>query len=239
MAGSPLEHVVARASGLMLTDRTAESVLGLLTATVMQVVPAASGAGISLLDGDGGREITSAATDPLVEAADAVQYRLDEGPCLTAWRTRGTVRIDDVATDGRWPRWAAAVAPLAVGSVLSAPMVAGDDVVGALKLYGPGRSAFSDRDEATLGLFAAQCAILVSSARTFRRAGHLADDVRSLLAQRDALERATGLLMGRERLSEQGALAHLMAMAERERVSIHQVVARLLSAHTTRVAARS
>lgn len=227
-AGSPFEHVVARASGLLLSDRTVDAVLGLLTSTALQAVPAACGVGITVVDGDG-RHATTAATDPLVEAADAVEYRLAEGPCLTAWLTRRTVRVDDAPTEGRWPRWAPLVAALGLRAVVSAPMVAGDVPVGALKLYARDPGAFSEHDATTVNLFAAQSALLVASGRVFRDAGRLAGDVRDLLVQRDTLQRATGLVMGRDGVDEAAALAQLAALAERERTSVHRVATRLLA----------
>ncbi len=241
MAGAPLEHVVARASGLMLTDRAVDQVLDLLTATLLQAVPAACGAGVTAVDRDrdeGHGGTTTAATGTLVEAADAVQYRLAEGPCLTAWLTRRAVRVDVVATDPRWPRWAQEVAALDVAAVLSAPMVAGDLAVGSLKLYAHEPHAFGARDETTLNLFAAQGALLLASARTFRDAGRLSQDVRTVLARRDALQRAAGLLMGRDGLTERAALAHLAARAEQERTGVHQVATHLLTEHAHRVAGR-
>ena len=47
------------------------------------------------------RQRSMAASDPLVERADALQYQFDSGPCLTAWRDQVTVRVDD--TDGGDP----------------------------------------------------------------------------------------------------------------------------------------
>lgn len=228
--GSSLERTVARAEGLLLADRTVEAVLALLTSTALQAVPASCGAGITLVEPDGG-PASAAATDALVAAADAVEYRLAEGPCLTSFLTRRTVRVDDATTDGRWPRWSPAVVELGVRSVLSAPMVAGDAPVGALKLYARDAAAFTEHDETTVNLFAAQSALLAASARTYRDAGRLDHDVRTLLARRDTLQRATGLLTGRDGLTEPAATALLAAQAERERTGVHQVASRLLAAH--------
>ncbi|MBO3087257.1 GAF and ANTAR domain-containing protein [Cellulomonas dongxiuzhuiae] len=236
-AGSSLEHVVARASGLMLAGRTVDGVLRLLTSTAVQAVPSAYGAGITLV-GDDGVSATTAGTDRLVEAADGLQYELAEGPCLTAWLTRRVVRVDDAAAETRWPRWASAVVDLGLHSVLSAPVVAGDAAFGAIKLYSRDAGAFTDHDETTLGLFAAQTALLVAGARSSRQAGRLGGDVQALLARRDALQQAIGLLMGRDRVTEQAALGHLASVAERERLSVHDIASRALTEHARRVVVR-
>ena len=235
--GSSMEQVVARASGLMLADRTVDGVLRLLTSTAVQAVPSAYGAGITLV-GDDGVSTTAAGTDRLVEGADALQYDLAEGPCLTAWLTRRVVRVDDASAERRWPRWAAALVDLGLHAVLSAPVVAGDAALGAIKLYSPDAGAFTDHDETTLGLFAAQTALLVAGARSSRHAARLGADVQALLARRDALQQAVGIFMGRDGLTEQAALGRLASVAEHERVSVHDIASRTLTEHARRVGVR-
>ncbi|WP_152188603.1 GAF and ANTAR domain-containing protein [Georgenia satyanarayanai] len=223
-----LAPAVARSSGMLLADQAVDAVLPLLTAAVLHTVPVASGAGITLT-ADDGSPTTAAGTDPVVTSADALQYELDEGPCLTAWREQRSVRVDDVTAETRWPRWTSAVAGLGLRSVLSTPLVAGSATVGALKLYSRDTRAFSSTDETTAKLLAAQAAILVSSARRFRRAGEIGEEVQALLAQRDAVTRATGFVMGRDHVPEDVAFAHLVSLARSEGRSVHATAQRLLS----------
>lgn len=225
--GEQLAPAVARASGLLLSGRAVEAVLPLLTATALHVVPTAVGSGITLL-GSGGSKATAAGTDPLVERADALQYELDEGPCLDAWRQRRYVVADDLTTDGRWPRWAPLAAQLGLRSVASAGLVAGEASVGAIKLYSTEPAAFDEADRAALILFAAQAAILVDNAGAFERAGHLGEDVQAALRERDTVTRATGFLMGREKVPEDRAFSYLMSRAQTEGTSLHEAATRLL-----------
>jgi hypothetical protein len=67
-----LTGVYARMSGLLLAEETVETVLRMLTGLLLDTVPAAVGAGVSLIGTDGWR-ISSAATSRLVEEADALQ----------------------------------------------------------------------------------------------------------------------------------------------------------------------
>lgn len=226
--GGDLGAVVARASGLLLSDEISEAVLRLLTSTAMRFFPTAYGAGITTTAPDGAR-MTAAATDAVVQRLDDLQYELDEGPCLTAWRNRQIIRVDDVATDPRWPHWGPPAAELGVGSTLSAPLAVGETAVGALKVYTRPPGAFDEQDETTLALFAAQSAILVANAQTFRRAGELSGDVQALLGRRDLIKLATGVVMGRDGVSEQAAFAHLVSLAQRERGGVHDVAARIVA----------
>lgn len=222
-----LTSVVARTSGMMLAERTVESVLRLVTTTAVQTVPAAVGAGITVT-GAGGALVSSWATEALVEDADRHQYDLDEGPCLTAVEQRRLVRVDDLSQDDRWPRWAAA-AGSRVGASLSAPLVAGDSCLGALKVYARQPSAFGDRDEGTLSLLAGQAAILLAHAREHRRAGDLSDDLQDMLHRRDVLARACGVVMGRHKVSSDAAFSHLVAAAAKQDRTVHEVAERLLA----------
>jgi GAF domain-containing protein len=222
-----LSDVLARASGRMLPERTVDSVLELITSTAVQVVPAASGAGATVATGTA--PASTASTDRLVEEADARQYQLDEGPCLTAWRERVVVRVDDLATDARWPRWAAEARGLGLRSTLSAPLVAGDRALGAMKLYSDRPYAFGADDERTLALFAAQAAVLVDAAAVFRRAGQLSPDLQESLRRREVLSQATGIVMGRDRVPAATAFAHLVALGHRDGRSVHEVAQRLVA----------
>ncbi|QGQ18819.1 GAF domain-containing protein [Cellulomonas sp. JZ18] len=224
-----LGWTMARTSGLLLGQDAVDAVLGLLTATALHTVPTATGAGITTSAPDGSRT-TVVGTDRTVLAADALQYELDEGPCLTAWRDRRTVRVDDVAHDERWPRWGPAARGLGVASSLSAPLVAADSAVGAIKLYAAGESAFTVEEEATTAMFAAQAGVLLAAAEGFRRGGDLGADLREVLRRRDLVARATGFLMGQDGVSEDAAFTHLLALARRDQRGVHDTAAELLGA---------
>jgi GAF domain-containing protein len=223
-----LGDVVARTSGRMLADETIRAVLELVTATARQLVPHACGAGVTVADGPSGRT-TTAGTDPVVEQADRRQYTLDEGPCLTAWSQRTVVRVDDLLDEPRWPRWAAAASGLGLRSALSAPLIAGDRAVGAMKVYSAVPHAFHPADEQAMSLFAAQAAVLVKAAAAYDQAGDLGDDLRAALHQRQVVDQAIGILMGRDRMSADTAFARLVALSRRDRTPVHEVAQRLVS----------
>ncbi len=224
---------MARASGQHLPDQTVDTLLRLLTAAAERMVASTSGAGLTVA-GPGTEILSVAATDPSVEQVDALQYELGEGPCLTAWRKRVLVRVDDLAAETRWPRWTAAAAQASVAACLSAPLVMGDSALGAVKIYAEVPDSFTAGDEATLRLFAAQAAILLSQAEAYRRAGELGDDLTVLLRQRDDINRACGVLMEREGVSAESAMTFLMSMAERDARGVHETAARLLRRSSTR-----
>lgn len=214
-----LTAVFARMSGLLLSRETVDTVLGMITSLALETVPDATGAGVTLVD-QWGRRTTSAATDPLVDRADALQYTLDEGPCLAAAALGQVVRVDDVTTDRRWPRWAAEAAALGLRSSLSSPMVAGDGALGAVKVYGTGPSAFGARSEQLMSLFSAQAAILVANAQSSERAERLSDALREAVRSRDVVNLAKGVLMARHGVDEDTGFRMLLNRSREDASSL-------------------
>jgi GAF domain-containing protein len=160
--------------------------------------------------------------------ADALQYELDEGPCLTACATRAPVRVADLEREHRWARWAEAVRPLGTRAVLSTPLVADDTVLGALKVYAGPPDAYGRREEHLLALFAAQAAALLATARAAEAAQRVGEELRRAFRGRDLVAMAKGVLMAREGTDEDSALAALADTARRERRTLHEVAESLV-----------
>jgi GAF domain-containing protein len=204
-----LTAVFARMSGLLLSQETVDTVLGLITSLAVETVPGADGAGVTLVD-EWGRRESSAATDPFVERADAQQYELDEGPCLASAALRQVVRVDDVTEDRRWPRWSSEATSLGLRATLSAPLVAGDRGLGALKVYALAPHTFDAHAEQVLTLFAAQAAITVANVQTRERADRLSAALREAVDSRDVVNTAKGVLMARHGVDEETAFGMLL-----------------------------
>jgi GAF domain-containing protein len=186
------------------------------------------GAGISLLEG-GGRRTSVAATGDEVAKADALQYELAEGPCLTAWQGRALVRVDDTDTEARWPRWTPAAAGLGLRAVLSAPLVAGDVALGTIKVYAARPHAYDERSQRLLSMFAVQAAVLLAGVRTVQDARRLTDDLRQALRNRDMVAMAKGVLMASEQVREDAAFALLVGLAQREHRSLQEVASSVVA----------
>ena len=207
-----LAAVSARMSGLLLTEETVETSLGLLSVLAQETVPGSTGAGVSLVDEQGRR--SSGSTDDRVRQADALQYDLDEGPCLAAATSRELVRIDDLTSDSRWPRWAAAASKLGLRAAMSAPLVAGDVSLGAIKVYAEEPDRFDGHSEQLMTLFAAQAAILAVNVQAHDRAKRLSAAMRQAIHGRDSISMAKGLLMGRNAVDEDTAFGILLTRSE-------------------------
>ena len=227
-----LAAVSARMSGLLLSEETVESSLALISSLARETIPGSCGAGVSIVDEQ--RRRSSGSTDDRVRTADSLQYELDEGPCLAAAAEHGLVRIDDLAEDGRWPRWAKAVVPLGLRAAMSTALVAGDRSLGAIKVYATEPHAFDQRSEQLLTLFAAQAAMLVAHVQHSEQSKRLSDGLRQAIHSRDAVSLAKGILMGRHAIDEDTAFGMLLARCEQDRSSVAEAAAGIVDSSVRR-----
>ncbi|GAA1348797.1 GAF and ANTAR domain-containing protein [Saccharothrix algeriensis] len=222
-----LAAVFARVSGLLLSAETVNNGLALVTALAKESFAGTAGAGITLLDQAGDR-VTAAATDAVVERADALQYELGQGPCLTAWEQRAVVRVDDLDREERWPDWVRAVAGVGLRSVLSAPLLLDGKLLGAMKVYASGPGAYGEREEHLLTMFATQAAILLDNLRTSEDARRVSDDLRRALRGRDVVALAKGVVMARDGVDERAAFLVLADLARRRGTTLRRACEHLV-----------
>lgn len=228
-----LSAVFARMSGLLLSHETVATALGLVTSLAKDTIPGSVGSGVTLTDRRG-RRTTAGASDAIVEEADNLQYDLDEGPCLDAWVHRTVIRVDDTATDQRWPQWCPAAYGLGMRSALSAPLVAADTALGAMKVYGAQPAIFDERSTQLLTKFAAQAAIFLANVQSFENAGRLSEGLRDAMRSRDVIATAKGILMAREGIDEDAAFVLLLSTSQREHLKLQEVAQRLVGSTARR-----
>jgi GAF domain-containing protein len=215
-------------SGLLLSQETVATVVELVVSSAAEVIADAAGVGVSLVD-DTGRRTTAAASDPVVERLDQVQYDLDEGPCLQASADGVAYRIDDMVTEERWPRWTAVAARSGMRAAMSVPLVVGDRCLGAIKVYATEPGVLGDREEHLLGLFAEQAAVLMANVKALGEARRFSERLTAALRDRDAVNTAKGVLMEREHVDADTAFARLVSLSERDAKPLHDVAWTVLS----------
>lgn len=209
---SELTVAFARIEGMLLSQQNATTAVDQLAQVARAVIGPAAGAGASLFEGPG-RARSTGATDAFTAAADALQYELGEGPCISAWATAALARIDDTAQETRWPDWCAAAHAQGIRSVLSAPLVLGDRRVGAMKVYAGDPGAFTAEDEGTLNLLAGAVGILLGCAQPSDAPHRLSASLQAALADRQEVGVAVGVLMERHGTDVQEAREALLSQA--------------------------
>ena len=223
-----LSSALTQMAGLVLSRETVDSALELVTSLAATTTAGTLGAAVTVVDEHGKR--SRAASNAAAEEADALQYRFDEGPCLTAWRTQEVVRIDDTTTDGRWPRWNEAAGELGVRSVLSAPLLMREESIGAMKVYCERPHNYGPHDEHVMRLLAAQAAILLANSQSLQEARRISRQLTEALTSRDAIAQATGVLLARGAASPEDAFSSLAAAARRTGRPVQEVARALVTA---------
>jgi GAF domain-containing protein len=204
-----------------------QPVLELTTSIAASSVPAATGAGLSLIED--GLRMSKASTNALVELADEQQYELGEGPCLTSWADGVLVRMDDLDDDLRYPAWVAAARRLRLRSVLSTPLRGLQGNVGAIKVYSEVPHAFDRSAEDLLLKLSDQAALLVENLQALADAEQSSADIMASMRVRQQVAMAQGVLVGSDGISPEEAFLQLCQNAAALGSTVATVAARILS----------
>lgn len=155
----------------------------------------ADGAGVTVLLGEGSAFVGSNA---FTERVDEVQYRLDQGPCLTAVAEGRVVRSHRIGTgERRWPDFTPRAAALELRSVVSAPIRAGDELIGSINLYSTAQDGFRAVGRSTLRRSTVEAERSLSGLRLLVLAEAGAQTLATAVQERRDADLAVGLLMDR------------------------------------------
>lgn len=147
----------------MSSDRTSsdrvrarDAALQDLAASAVANIPGVDMASVTLRRGDD-TLTTLAATDPLAEQLDALQYDLREGPCFAAVTVDRLVLVSDVARSTDFPRFGPRAAELGVQAQAAVQLISDGESAG-LNLYALQQAAFDSSTIQWAELFATQAA---------------------------------------------------------------------------------
>ncbi len=192
-----------------------DATLRAVTTAAVATVPHASECSISYVTGR--REVESrASTGDLSREVDALQGRLGEGPCLDAVWEEEVVRVDDVAAEQRWPRFAREAAALGAGSMMCSQLFVSGDQLGALNLYSRDPGVFDDEAQEIGMMLAAHAAVAIAGAEHEQ-------NLRRAVDRRDLIGQAEGILMERYEITADqafGVLARVSQQTDRRLADI-------------------
>jgi GAF domain-containing protein len=193
-------------------------------------------AGITMLVD--GRPATGVFTDPVAPHVDTEQYRSGRGPCLDAFREQKVFRIDDTATDERWPEFAALAASNGIVTTLSLPLAGVGEPIGALNFYSRHPGRFAEDRTAEVDTLASQAAIVLANASAYHDARQLNDNLNQALTSRRTIDYAVGLLMSTGGRSPEDAFQVLVRASQRENRKLRDIAAEIVSKAQQRPARR-
>lgn len=175
-------------------------------------------------------ELTAAAsTDDHAKGVDEYEYAIEEGPCIAALATGEEQLVRDASTDERWPKFAERAVEEGFSSIAGIPLRAPDRrVIGALDIFSHAVDGITDRDLAVLRRVASPAAVVLANARAYRRTTRLSEQLATTLEDRAVLNRAIGIVLGRQGGTAEAASRLLEATAEREGRSLLEVAQELV-----------
>jgi GAF domain-containing protein len=217
---------LAGLSSLVAGIGTLEQLLTEVATFAKLAVPGADGAGVTMLES--GEPDTIVASAPFVRAVDSIQYRLGEGPCISAAANGKTTGSGALGEDAAWPRFGPLAADLGIHSALSLPLVVNGEVVGALNVYARARDAFNGSSRQVGELFAAPAAVAIHNARVLGQAQRAMVRLETALTNRAAIDRAIGIVMARSGVTPDEAFVRLRIMSQHQHLKLNVVAANLV-----------
>jgi GAF domain-containing protein len=197
-ASEDLASALAGVATLLSTERDVLSLLQRVTELAVETIGPCEHADVMVLTRHADLTVP-AASDWVGPRIVSMEAELQEGPCLEAARTSTVVRIDDHATEARFPRFTArCLAETPVRSSVGLPVTVGGRTFGAIDLYADRREAFADEDTAAGALFAVHAGIAIAGAAA-------REEFTEALRSRDVIGQAKGILMEREGVSSDDA----------------------------------
>lgn len=214
-------------------DRGVAGVLRRLCSAAQREL-SASGAGVSVLAGEGMRGV-AAVSEPAYEPLEDLQFTLGEGPCLDAFASGLPVLVPDLLDGavGRWPGYAPALHDRGVQAVFAFPLQIGAARLGALDVFrvAPGSLTAGEFRDALTFADVAVTTLLDGQARA--APGAAADGLDEAMGQRAEVFQAQGMVAVQLGISLADALARLRAYAYAQDRALgdvaRDVVARRLS----------
>ena len=176
-----------------------------------------------------GRPVTVACTDPVAAKVDAVQYELDNGPCLHAMRDGHVVHIENTADKARWPEFERQAASHGIRSCLALPLRSQGRPIGALNLYARDASAFGAAEAERAAQFAENASGALTLAIRLASHAALIEQLRSSLLSRAVIDQALGIVMAREHCTQTRAFDILRAASQRTNVKLRDIASAIVT----------
>jgi anti-anti-sigma regulatory factor len=207
-----------RATAIPADSGVVDGALRLVVELAQTSVSGADGVSVSLLRN--GTIRTVAATDDTATEMDTDQYATGEGPCVDALLRGHWFHSASLETETRWPSFTSQARALGIKSILSSPLTALDDPVGALNIYSRNASVFDVEAQQTAEAFAYKASMILGDARAGVIDAQLAVRFQAALRNRDIIATAKGIVMERESLNEDDAFENLLRQSIKSGVSV-------------------
>ena len=212
---------LAQSARVINTPQTIDETLDAIVRATLVSVPGFDHVGISVINRDGTIE-TAAATDQVVWELDDLQYRIDEGPCVSAMREAQVVAVPDIRHEQRWSRYVPeAVTRTGLRAQLAVHLYVNDKTLGGLNLYSTRSAEIDPGAIQAAELFATHAALALARAR---RESELNDAI----VTRQEIGMAIGLTMARYNLDSERAFQYLVRASSTSQIKIRDIARQII-----------
>jgi GAF domain-containing protein len=216
-----MTSVLAEAARTINQPRSVEETLEAIAFSARSSIPGFDDVGISLVHADGTVE-TKAATGELVWKLDALQYELNQGPCVSSLHEEPVLVVDHVAQAQRWPQFVPQAVKLGLKSQMALRLYVDDEgTIGGINLYSTSSDTISEDAPPAAQVFAAQAAVALGRAQEV-------DQLNEALRTRQQIGTAMGILMERYQLEEQAAFGFLARLSSTSNIKLREIAARVV-----------
>jgi anti-anti-sigma factor len=202
-----------RITALPADPDVVDGALRLVVELARNSMNSADGVSVSLLRH--GILSTVAASDQTIMAMDAEQYATGEGPCVDASLNGHWFHAESLDTESRWPSFTPRARHLGIKAILSSPLKAFEQPVGALNIYSRTADTFQVGDQETAAAFAQKASVILSDAQAGVSDSEITLRYRDALRSRRVITLAMGVVMAREQIDEDEAFTALLRLSLR------------------------
>lgn len=178
------------------------------------------------------RRATIAGSSDTAILLDGVEQALGDGPCLDALQTLQPVLLADTDKDQRWPNLSRTLAAAGARSVLGVPLSLGKDAAAGLNFFAPATGLFTDPAIAEAAVFADMAGQSLRLAVRIATADLLAEDLKAAMANRTAIDLATGIIMSQSDCSQEEAFTMLKQASQNRNQKLHDIAEEIIKARS-------
>jgi GAF domain-containing protein len=176
--------------------------------------------------------VRSAGTVETVAGADNLGFDpIAPGPVVEAVTYGEPRRLDDVASDQRWPTFAAQIANAGFRSCVALPLSTRSNDTAVLTLFAAQPDRFADTAYDLVLLLIAHAGTVIDNASIYHDSTQLITQLRTALGTRSLVGRAQGLLMRHYSYDSDTAFTTLKRASQNTNTKLRDLAAQLVTAH--------
>ncbi len=225
------ERIASMAELLLSDEDSSDASLRQLAELSLDLIPGSAAAGV-IVAGDNSWAFS--ASEAGIAQLHRLQLDTGAGPVAETLRFGEARRIDDTASEERWPAVCAAMAAEDLRSCLILPLRTDRAPGGALAVYGRERGSFAGAGHDLALLFAAQGGVAMRNASVYRNCRRLVENLRVAVESRAVIEQAKGILVAEYGWEPEVAFKRLSLLSQNTNRKVRDIAGDLVAGRIQR-----